>query len=308
MTSNMKPLLISLLVCLTGIAGAKDPAIQSFILDEGNVYVIPVSGFRVTTISFPGPISAMDAAQATTDPQKPAAFLIAHTKGSAFFSVRAEIRKATTNVNVRWNHRTYVLELVESDAPLLAVTFGLAPDATATEPVAPVTPTRLLALLDQAKAYRLLKQYHPETVAQVEYRNLATEPHILDCTNYAVSLTEVFRFNPEDTLVFRVGVTNKTNGELHYAPGGFALRAGERTYPQSISDAGGVVPPHTEAPTYFAITGTPNGGRNDLSLKNDFMVLLDAQVINPISVPAATAAPTNTDLLNPQADDHDPSP
>ena len=97
-------------VCL--IAGAKDKAIQDFILDEQTVYVIPVSGFRVTTISFPGPISAMDAAQASIDPQKPAAFLIAHTKGSSFFSVRAEMRKAITNVNIRWNNKTYVLELV----------------------------------------------------------------------------------------------------------------------------------------------------------------------------------------------------
>ena len=74
-------------VCL--IAGAKDKSIQEFILDAQTVYTIPVSGYRVTTISFPGPISAIDAAQATIDPQKPAAFLIAHTKGSSFFSVRA---------------------------------------------------------------------------------------------------------------------------------------------------------------------------------------------------------------------------
>ncbi len=29
-------------------------------------------------------------------------------------------------------------------------------------------------------------------------------------------------------------------------------------------------------PAYFAVTGTPNGGRNDISLKNDFIVILDA--------------------------------
>jgi hypothetical protein len=90
----MKRLAISFLMGVCLIAGAKDKAIQDFILDEQTVYVIPVSGFRVTTISFPGPISAIDAAQVTIDPQKPAAFLIAHTKGSSFFSVRAEMRKA----------------------------------------------------------------------------------------------------------------------------------------------------------------------------------------------------------------------
>ena len=272
-------------VCL--IAGAKDKAIQDFILDEQTVYTIPVSGYRVTTISFPGPISAMDAAQASIDPQKPAAFLIAHTKGSSFFSVRAEMRKATTNVNIRWNNKTYVLELVESDEPFLSVTFEIPPDNSATVQTDPVTPTRLLALLDKAKAYPLLRAYHPEAIADVDYRNYENEPRILDCTNYAVKIEEVFRFNPEDTLIFRVGVTNKTDRELQYAPNGFSLRVGERTYPQSISDASGVVPPYAEAPAYFAVTGTPNGGRNDMSIKNDFFVILDAHTIDPIPAPIA---------------------
>ena len=272
-------------------AGAKDKAIQDFVLDEQTIYVIPVSGYRVTTISFPGPISAMDAAQATIDPQKPAAFLIAHTKGSSFFSVRAEARKATTNVNIRWNNKTYVIELVESDDPLLSVTFQNAPDNSASVQAEPATPSRLLALLDKAKAYPVLKAYHPEAVAQVDYRNYEREPRILDCTNYAVKIEEVFRFNPEDTLIFRVGVTNKTDRELRYAPNGFLLRVGERTYPQSISDASGVVPPHAEAPAYFAVTGTPNGGRNDMSIKNDFFVILDAQTIDPIPPVISAPAP-----------------
>jgi hypothetical protein len=206
----MKRLAISFLMGVCLIAGAKDKAIQEFILDEQTVYVIPVSGYRVTTISFPGPISAIDAAQVTIDPQKPAAFLIAHAKGSSFFSVRAEARKATTNVNIRWNNKTYVIELIESDEPFLSVTFQNAPDNSASVQAEPVSPSRLLALLDKAKAYPLLKAYHSETVAQVEYRNFEKEPRILDCTNYAVKIEEVFRFNPEDTLVFRVGVTNKT--------------------------------------------------------------------------------------------------
>ena len=280
-------------VCL--IADAKDKTIQEYILDEQTVYVIPVAINRVTTISFPGPISAIDAAQVTIDPQKPAAFLIAHTKGSSFLSVRAEAKKATTNVNIRWNNKTYVIELVESDEPLLSVTFQNAPDASASAPAEPVTPSRLLALLDKAKAYPLLKAYHSETVAQVEYRNFETEPRILDCTNYAVKIDEVFRFNPEDTLIFRVGVTNESDKELRYAPNGFSLRVGERTYPQSISDASGVVPPHAEAPAYFAVTGTPNGGRNDIAIQNDFFVILDAHTIGsalPITpVPVESVAP-----------------
>jgi len=101
-------------------------------------------------------------------------------------------------------------------------------------------------------------------------------------------------------------VTNKTSDELRYAPNGFSLRVGERTYPQSISDASGVVPPHVETPAYFAVTGTPNGGRNDMSIKNDFFVILDAHTIEP--APPVTPAPAETAEPNPNDYDDDKSP
>lgn len=277
----MKRFTISCLIGLCLAANAKDKAIQNFVLDEQTVYSIPVSVNRVTTISFPGPITAIDAAQTSINPQKPAAFLVAYTPNASFFSVRAEAKKATTNVNIRWNDQTYVLELIESDAPLLSVSFQIPPDNSEVAHSEPVTPSHLLALLDKAKAYPLLKAYHPEVVAQVEYRNYEKEPRIVDCTNYAVRIEEVLRFEPEDTLIFRVGVTNKMSTELQYAPNDFSLRVGERTYPQSISDASGVVPPHMEAQAYFAVTGTPNGGRNDISIKNDFYVILPAHTVEP---------------------------
>lgn len=255
--------------------------IKEFVLDDHAVFTIPVSGNRVTTISFPGPISAIDAVQVTIDGKNPANFQIAHTKGSHFFSVRALAKKSTTNVNIRWNNKTYVLELVESDEPLYSVIFQFAPDQRDKPVRVPVTPARLLALLDKAKAYPLLKQHHPEAVAQVEYLNYAQKPRVMDYKNYEVQIDEVFRFNPEDTLVFRILLRNKSEGPLQYKPDGFLLRVGDRAYPQSISDAAGTIPPKGEAPAYFAVTGTPNGGRNDISLKNEFAVVLDAVAADP---------------------------
>jgi len=281
MISSMKPLVISFLLAVCLAANAKDKAIQEFALDQQTVYAIPVSVNRVTTISFPGPISAIDASQATIDTKKTAAFQIAHTKGSSFFSVRAMAKKVVTNVNVRWNKKTYVLELVESDEPLLSVIFQYQTDRPGVIQAAPVTPSRLLALLDKAKAYPLLRAYHPDAVAQVEYRSYEKEPRILDCKDYTIQIAEVFRFDPEDTLIFRVILNNQTDQELRFAPNGFSLRVGDRTYPQSISDASGVIPPNGNVPAYFAVTGTPNGGHNDISLKNDFFVILEAKPAEP---------------------------
>lgn len=285
----MKPLakqIVLLLLIAIQSSAAKDASpIAEYRLDEQTVHTIPVSRSRVTTISFPGPISAIDAANVTSDPKIPGLFQIAHTKGSYFVSVRALVQKAATNVNIRWNKKTYVIELVESPLPLYSVIFQYDTDADIRAATTRVTPSRLLALLDKAKVYPLLKMYHPDAVAQVEYLNLSKFPRVMDYKDYEVQLDEVFQFNHEDTLIFRILLHNKTDQPIQYHPDGFSLRVGERTYPQSISDASGTIPPKGEAPAYFAVTGAPNGGRNDLSLKNEFAILIDRMETNAPSQP-----------------------
>jgi hypothetical protein len=115
--------------------------------------------------------------------------------------------------------------------------------------------------------------------------------------DFEIRLEEAFRFDPQDTLVFRVVLRNKTDKEIDYRPQGFSLRVGERLYWQSISDASGVMPPKSDSPAYFASTGTPDGSRNDISVKNDFTVLLaraDASAVG--NLPGAL--PTNDQPSN----------
>ncbi len=292
----MKSLINILMLALwTEIAFGDQNAIRQFPLDDHRVYAIAVALDRVTTISFPGAISAIDAANVTVDGKQAGLFQIAHARGSYFFSVRALAKRAVTNVNVRWHNQTYALELHESDAPFYSVIFEYT-ELARPVPVA-VTPERLLALLDKAKAFPLLKEFHPEAVADVEYVSYAAKPQTMDYKSYVVQIEEAFRFNPEDTLIFRVTLTNRTDQVWQYRPDGFSLRVGGRLYPQSISDANGTIPPHGIAPAYFAVTGTPDGGRNDISLKNDFIVLLDAfpvpvETNNPVA-PTNSVAPEN---------------
>ena len=249
--------------------------IQESELDEHSIYTVPVSFSRVTTVSFPGPISAIDAALVTTDGKTAGLFQLAHKPGSYFFSVRSLVKGATTNVNVRWNNKTYVLELQDSTTPQLSLIFKY-PVETGKSSLAKrlVTPGSLVGLLDKAKAYPVLKASHPEAVEQVDYVNYGETPRVMDYNSYEVRMEEVFRFDPQDTLVFRIVLRNKTDKEIRYQPQGFSLRVGERLYSQSIGDASGVMPPKSDTPAYFAITGSPSGGRNDVSTKNDFTVLL----------------------------------
>jgi len=284
---------ISILLLAATVALAEPPeAIQRVTLDERAVVTVPVATNHVTTISFPGPIAAIDAVGVTADGKTPGQFQLAHTKGSSFVSVRALTRKAATNLNIRWNKRTYVFELVESDAPVLALNLE---DQAATETVQPaplVTPARLLALLDKAKAFQLLKKQHSDAVADAEARTFRDEPQVTDFNDYEIRTEEVFRFNSEDTLVFHVTLKNKSDQEIRYSPESFCVRVGNRLYYQSISDAPGVLPPESASTVYFGITGTPDGGRNELSLKNEFTVLV-TRLSPPPPVVTATNAPVS---------------
>jgi len=246
------------------------------LLDENVLIVVPVATNRVTTISFPSAITAIDGAGITVDGKTPGLFQLAHSKGSAFLSVRALFPKASANLNIRWNDRTYVFELTESDQPVLSLNLE-APPKPEDEGVghAPeVSPIKLLSLLDKARAFPLLKAQQPETVADVDFTTYDGKPLVSDFNDYQIQIEEAFRFNAEDTLVFRLVITNRVDAPLIYQPDSFTLRAGNRLYPQSISDADGIVPPNGRSIVYFAVSGSPDGGRNELSLRNAFTVLV----------------------------------
>ena len=290
------------LLPFTSALAADTSAIQSALLDERVVYGIPVATNRVTTISFPGPIAGIDAAGVTTDPKIPGQFQLAHTRGSSFLSVRALAPKAAANVNVRWGKHTYVIELAESPRPVLSFILETKPSSAGVQPAPVVSPTRLLALLDKAKAFPLLKQQQPEAVAQVDFTTFTDPPNVTDFNDYEIRIEEVFRFNPEDTLVLQLRLKNKTETAIHYRPDSFALRVGNRLYQQSISDAAGLIPAKQEVSAYFAVTGTPDGGRNELSLKNTFSVLVE-RVANPPPAPVAQqATPTSPPSLAPETE------
>lgn len=283
--------IVSFLLLSTLISLAQP--IQQVWLDDRVAVSVPIATNRVTTISFPSPIEAIDGAGLTVDGKTPGQFQLAHTKGSAFLSVRALAPKASANLNIRWNDQTYVFDLVESNTPVLSLNMKAmpAPEETGTGHASVVSPLKLLSLLDKAKAFLLLKSQQPESVADVGFTTYDGKPLISDFNDYQIQIEQAFRFNAEDTVIFRVAMTNETDKPLIYQPDSFSLRVGNRLYPQSVSDATGTIPPSGNSIVYFAVTGTPDGGRNNLSLKNQFTVLVNR--LSPPARPAPVVATTN---------------
>ena len=296
MKSIVKLSLVTVAVFAVRIALADSSAIQNVLLDERTVVSVPVASNRVTTISFPSPIDAIDGVGITVDGKTPGLFQLAHVKGSAFLSVRALAPKASANLNIRWNDHTYVFELTESNAPVLSLVMQAppTPEESGVGRAPKASPLKLLSLLDKARAFPLLKSQQPESVADVGFTTYDGDPLVSDFNDYQIQIEAAFRFNSEDTLVFRVAITNAADTPLIYQPDSFAVRAGNRLYPQSISDADGTVPPKGRSIVYFAVTGTPDGGRNDLALKNNFTVL-----INRLSPVPPAAVVTNPPAVHP---------
>lgn len=273
--------------------------IQTYTLDPGVVYEIPIGTTTVTTFMFPGAITSIFAKNVSDKPGI-AAFSLQTIEGSNCFSVTSNQPQAATNLNVIFRKKTYVIKLVTNDdKPLKSIYFQLSERGTApnTGGVSNINVTSILACLDKAKAYPILKQAQPEIIDQVDF---VKSNRMMYYRDFIVLIDEVYRFDAEDTIVFRIIFKNLSDHPIYYAPQGFWVRVGDRLFPQSISDANGVIPPAFPTPegaekmksgkqidlndiqgnagppsiAYVAITGTPDGKRLNLQADNPWNIIV----------------------------------
>jgi hypothetical protein len=278
--------LIFLPVCGLELVTARAQAIKTFPLDDQTVYHLKVGTDKVTTLVFPQPITALEGSDITADPKTRAKMLLSYHAGDRFFSVRALVDPASADLNVIINRKVYVLALVTDKEPFQSVTFYPADEPPAQSAGQPsVGPSRLLGLLDKAKAYPLLADQYPEMVSQIDKAEPFTQTAY---EGFHVILEKVFRFDAEDALIFQVEFVNETDKPINYIPQSLAIRVGSCVYWSALSDASGIITAGEKDPKtgkivsghsdgYFVICGTAHGGRNHLSVQNAFNVLVFRQ-------------------------------
>jgi hypothetical protein len=239
-------------------------------LDEFVIYNLPVAiQSGNTTVLFPSVISGLYAKSVAAQEQPNADFLLSFTPGNFYFTVRALKKDADDRLTVIFNRKAYVLHLKASEKPFYSVTFFQGGSTRAAR--RPVVPERLLSLLDKAKAYPLFQKDHPDALAGVLHAVPSATSYY---DNFRVIIRDVWRFEEEDTLVFRVDLENTSESTIYYKPQDHAVRLEERIYTQSIADASGVMAPKSTTPAFFAITGNGTGGRNNLAPDNKWNVLV----------------------------------
>jgi hypothetical protein len=239
-------------------------------LDEFVIYNLPIA-FKSgnTTVLFPSAISGLYAKSVAVQEQANADFLISFTPGNYYFTIRALKPEAKDHLTVIYNRKAYVLRLSASEKPFYAVTFFQ--DARPRGAARPVIPERLLSLLDKAKAYPLFQKNYPDALEGVLHATPNTTNYY---DNFKLWVRDVWRFEEEDTLVFRIELENPSDTAIYYKPQDLAVRLEDRIYTQSVADASGIMPPKSTTPAFFAITGNSQGGRNNLAPDNNWNVLV----------------------------------
>lgn len=269
--------------------------IKEYPLDPRTVYSIPI-GNTATTITFPGPLLSIDGANVSNTTGTPAPVLLSYVDGRYFFSVKAVQPNAQAAINVVYNNETYAFNFYHREDAIPYRTVRLFkqdpadPFATALSTQHPrtiskATPQVLLSLLDRSKSHPLLNAMDLLTLKDdVEYFS----PSGLETKyqDFNATIEDIFRYTEYDTLVFRILLRNKTEEDIFYQPQTIAIRIGQNLYFPSIADASGIIPAESTSIAFVAITGKPNGEPANLSVKNNFKL-----VVTKITDPAKLIIP-----------------
>ena len=212
-------------------------------------------------------------------------FKLTYADESYYFTLNALKQNARGSLNIIYNRKTYVIKLINSWDDSKKQSFPANSSVTfvpsGAQEIGPsaakkkVTPALLISLIEVAKCYELFSQFHPEklrSAIRVKPKELVSEYEKFD-----VLVEEVFRFDPEDTVVFRLLFKSKVDEQLVYEPETLSARLGDKIYYASMTDASGVIPPKGIMPAYFSVTGTPAGGRNELRPDNKWRILVSTK-------------------------------
>lgn len=212
------------------------------ILEDSKPYEIPI-GAVPTTILMPGPIEAFEGNNITTKPETVANVFLQHEPGTRFFSVKS-LLKGTADLNVILGDSIYSFRFYYSDNPTRTLSLAPAAAVPAEASAARVTARRLYDLLQDAKTYFVVKDQHPELERSIQ---VAAPGKVLEYPGYRIVIDQVFKFERDDTLVFRTIFLNDTEAPLYYRPGEIGLRVGRNLYWPSFAQVPEVIPPRRPA-------------------------------------------------------------
>ncbi len=257
-----------------------DPRIRRELLDTQRVVDVPVGQRHATVLNFPGVVQGV-IGYGLTGGKDPGTFQFDAPEGGTVVTVRNVMQDKDCYMSVMVDRALYVFHLLPSDDPVIALHMLKEDKSKKPLPELPATEvagrrldysdTKLVQILRKARDRALWEKSQPQWYESAELK-------VVDLKNEQGALTpgieEVHRFPEDDAIVLLGKVANSSGGPLQVVPLETNVRVGERILSGQLVDFSGVIPAKSTTPFAIVLTGDSSGSRLNLSVENDFRVIV----------------------------------
>lgn len=291
MNTTIHPVLLTALCCLLAriLPAQVQEGHELVMLDPKKlVNEVAINTSVATTITFPEKITLLTGFGLVTDPsaakhldQSKVALVHYENVIPDTLVVRLVKPGEPCHATVRTAHHIHLLRLVPADQANLAVIVPPPAEQNAAVQTSPekVVQNRLrynteelVGMLGKARNRKALQPLNPGLFNGWQERNgldMSVTNNDLTATIY-----EIQRNPSKDATVFRCWITNHGTKPYEFEPDGVKVRVGERSYNVQLVDSGGLVQAGEKAPLDLILQGGPGGGREGLSINQDFRIEL----------------------------------
>jgi hypothetical protein len=274
--------LVLIFLVTAEIASAQ--TIATKILTAGAPIKISLSTALTTTLLFPEPLSGTFGlglvSQTTSQSAGSGSVQIEHPDGSPIVVLHALNESAAVIMTILLDGKLYVFDLKSAPNPEVAVT--LVKDTTAPR-VTEVTPeeikaTRLkfdpelfVGFLRRAHNAALMRKIYPDLY---QGYNTRAADYTSDSGVVKTTVNQIHRFSREDAIVLEGTVENETPHPIEFDGRAATVQVANETHPVKLLDCVRPIPGRATVPIDVVLQGDIDGGRANLSIDNEFRIIL----------------------------------
>ncbi len=272
-------------ILLLGVSLASAQNIATKVLTPGVSMRIELSPELATTLLFPSPISGTFGIGLVGNVQNQGLVQIEHPEGSAVLVLHALSETARVVMTVLLDGSLYVFHLESAPQPDAAITLvksdSVTPRAVEVTPEdvkaarLKYDPELLVGFLRRAHDAALLKPLYPDL-----YQGYASRQadYTSDSGSVKTTVTRIHRFSKDDAVVLEGTVQNETSHPIQFDGRATSVQVANEVHPAKLTDCLRPIPAGATVPIDVVIQGDIDGGRANLSIDNEFRIMLPGDI------------------------------